>query len=490
MKWPSLRFVLVLLVCLVGVAPAQPSLGGELAEEIEDPLQELIDRPHRGDLDSLIQRRLIRVAVTYSKTHFFLDKGRQYGLTSELLAAFEKDLRKRYQKATGKSPLSIVALPMARDELLPALVEGRADLAIANLTMTPDRLAVVDFSEPTLKSVRELIVTHRDHPELRNLENLAGRQIMVRRSSSYFTHLMALNERLRDAGLAPVEILEADEHLETEDLLEMVNAGLIEVTVADQHLAGLWRQIFPEIRVHEDLVLNESGNIGIALRKQSPKLKAEVNRFLKSHRPGTTFGNVLRKRYLESPHWARRALGADERQRFTQVADLFKRYAGQYEFDYLMVLAQGYQESGLDHSRKSPVGAIGIMQVMPETGKSLQVGDIRQVDANVHAGTKYLRQIIDQYFDDPAIDTTNRMLFAFASYNAGPTRIKKLRQRAEKKGLNPNLWFGHVEHAVAHAVGQETVRYVANISKYYVAYRLVQEQDARRASAARGLERR
>ena len=162
---------------------------------------------------------------------------------------------------------------------------------------------------------------------------------------------------------------------------------------------------------------------------------------------------------------------------------LFRKYGSKYNFDPLMLAAQGYQESGLNQQAKSHVGAIGIMQIMPATGKELGVGDIHQAEANVHGGIKYMRKLIDTYFDDADFDETNRTLFAFAAYNAGPGRVAKLRKEAEEEGLDPNKWFNNVELIAAKRVGQETVGYVRNIYKYYAAYKLQLETlEARRAA--------
>jgi membrane-bound lytic murein transglycosylase MltF len=145
--------------------------------------------------------------------------------------------------------------------------------------------------------------------------------------------------------------------------------------------------------------------------------------------------------------------------------------------------AQGYQESGLDHGRRSHVGAIGVMQVMPATGKEMKVGDIRQVEPNIHAGVKYVRYMMDHYYADEPMDALNKGLFAFASYNAGPARIRQLREKAAKRGLDPNKWFNNVEIIAAESIGRETVQYVSNIYKYYLAYQMVVEQVEQREAA-------
>ena len=152
-------------------------------------------------------------------------------------------------------------------------------------------------------------------------------------------------------------------------------------------------------------------------------------------------------------------------------------------FDTLMLVAQGYQESGLDQRIVSRAGAVGLMQLMPNTGHTLGVGDIYKADPNVHAGAKYMAQLMDVYFKDVPFDEQNRNLFAFAAYDMGPGAIQLLRREAQAENLDPNLWFNNVERVAAARVGQEPVRYVRNIYKYYVAYKLIEEADAAKKAA-------
>ncbi len=487
----------VLRACLLAAALALAACGeAPSPETVPEPepvppsplIEKLLTAELHDDLDAMLQRGIIRVAVTHSKTHYFIDKGRQYGITSETLQAFEVYLRQRFKAKLKGRALSVVLMPVPRNQLFSLLETGHADIAVANLTITESRQKRADFTIPTEQNVSEILVSGAHVTAPTSIESLSGKPVMLRKSSSFHHHLEELNTTLVSQGKAPVDIIPADEYLETEDLLEMLDAGLIEYTVADAHIVDVWAKVFANIRVHPELVIKKDRQIAWAVRKGTPQLMAEANRFLKSHRSGTKFGNVLKQRYLENPYWAKRALDQSELAKFTSMTGLFRKYAEQYQFDYLMLMAQAYQESQLDQTRRSPVGAIGIMQVMPETGKIMAVGDIHQLEPNVHAGTKYMRMLIDTYFSDPAIDDINRVLFAFAAYNGGPTRIQKMRRRTAKAGLNPNVWFGNVEHTVARNVGQETVRYVANISKYYVAYRLarqqVKEKEARKTSLA------
>jgi membrane-bound lytic murein transglycosylase MltF len=423
----------------------------------------------------MLARGKIRVAVTYSKTHYFVDKGRQRGFAYDNLAEFEKFLRRRHGRRHGV-PISIVFMPVPRDELFTRLRDGRADLAVANLTITPERQALADFTTPLFSGSREVLVTSSDAPALASPDALSGQEVVVRGSSSFREHLDALNARLSAAGKAPVRVILADEHLETEDLLEMVNAGLIGATVADEYIADLWKGVFTGLQIQRQAPIAEGTSIAWAVRKGAPHLLAEANAFLATHRAGTSFGNELRTRYLKDPRWARRAMDQREVKKFDDLVGLFQRYGDRYGFDHLLLLAQAYQESGLDQRCRSAAGAIGVMQVLPTTGALMHVGDIRDLNANVHAGAKYLRTLVEDYFSDPAIGDLDRMLFAFAAYNAGPNRVQALRRKAAARGLDPNVWFGNVEAMASQVMGLETVHYVSNISKYYLAYRMVENR--------------
>ncbi len=373
--------------------------------------------------------------------------------------------------------------------MIPALIAGRGDVAAANLTITEALKTQVDFSTPLLTGVRELVVTGPNSPTLKTSDDLAGLEFHVRKSSSYWQHLEDLNARLVAAGRKPVKLVAASENLEDEDLLEMLNAGLLPAVVVDSHMATVWAEVFPKIVVHQDVFVHEGGDIAWAFRKDSPQLNAALDDFIKTHGSGTVFGNTLLKRYLQNAKYVKDATNAVELKKFEQTVEIFRKYGNEYDLDYLLMMAQGYQESRLDQNAKSQVGAIGVMQVMPATGKDLKVGDITQLEPNIHAGVKFVRFMIDTYFANEPMDRLNKGLFAFAAYNAGPARVQSLRAEAKKRGLDPNRWFRNVELVAAEKVGQETVTYVANIYKYYVAYTLLTEAEAEKRRAREALEK-
>ncbi|MBW2412133.1 MAG: lytic transglycosylase F, partial [Deltaproteobacteria bacterium] len=389
-------------------AESNPGLGKAL----------LNPEPRIGDFDKMAEKRQIRVLVTYSKTFYFLDRGKQRGITYDLLEEFEKYVNKKIKANTLK--INVVYIPVRRDELIPGLVKGRGDIAVANLTITSQRQKHVDFSDPLMTGVRELLVTGPAAPSVTSLDDLAGREIHVRKSSSYYESLVELNTSFKKKGRKPVKLILADDLLEDEDLLEMVNAGLIPMIIMDSHKAQFWTQIFDKIKVHSEISVRTGGEIAWAFRKNSPKLKTVINKFVAGHKEGTLIGNMLFKRYLKSTKYVKNSISKQELKKFRAMVKLFKKYANRYEFDYLMIAAQAYQESGLDHSKKSPAGAIGVMQLLPATAAdpNVNIADIEKLENNIHAGTKYLRFIINQYYKDEPMDNVNKMLLAFASYNA------------------------------------------------------------------------
>jgi membrane-bound lytic murein transglycosylase MltF len=317
------------------------------------------------------------------------------------------------------------------------------------------------------------------------VQELSGKTIHVRESSSYYSSLRTLSDQLVADGKPAIDIQPISESLEDEDLLEMVAAGLLPWAVIDDHKAQIFEGVFEKLTLRPDLVLREGSQLAWAFRPDSPQFTAALNAHMENYKEGSLHGNMLINRYLRDFKWVENALEAENYGRFKETVDIFKKYGEQYGMDYLLVAAQGYQESRLDHSAKSHAGAVGIMQLLPTTAADPNVGipDISTMDANIHAGVKYVNFLRSRYFNDPAIDNVNQTLLAMASYNAGPARIASLRKKAAEQGLDPNRWFGNVEVVVAKEVGREPVQYVANIYKYYISYRMAITQIEAREAA-------
>jgi membrane-bound lytic murein transglycosylase MltF len=450
-------------------------------DALPEPLRLAMDKPFTDDFDAMVKRRAIRVGVTFNRTHYFIDRGQERGVTYESLKLFENDLNADLK--TGNLKVHVIIVPTSRDQLYPALARGKVDMVAAMVTVRPELEKLAAFSEPTRTNVSEVVVTGPGAPPIATVDDLSGQEVFVRKGSVYEESLITLNEQLKARGKPPVVFVEAPAVLEDDDVLEMVNAGLAPITIVDDYLAEFWSKVFTSITVHKDVTVRSGGNLAVAFRKENPKLREVVNTWIRKHGTGDGFRNTIERRYLDNVKYAKNAASDAERKKFQAVVELFKKYGAQYNVDYLMMAAQGYQESTLDQDVRSPVGAIGVMQVMPPTGKELNVGDITRTDANIHAGVKYMRFMMDQYYKDDPMDPLNKGLMTFASYNAGPGRIRQLRRETEKRGLDPNVWFGNVERIASERIGRETVTYVSNIYKYYITYRLLAEQRDRRDAA-------
>ena len=471
------------VMCLVTL----PMLGAAVSVRADDQAaaspasmaQSIQTQPWTGDLDGMAERRRIRILTPYSRTGYFIDRGQPRGVVAEAAAKLEEVIN-LHLKTTRTNHVFVIVRPTSREDLQNALIEGRGDIVAAGITVTPERQKVADFTVPLAQGVKQILVTGPGAAVVNSLDDLSGKYVVVRDKSIFHESVLAANDALKSRGKAPIGIRTVPTALEDEDILEMVSAGLITATVVDDFAAKFWAQVVPNLKLHENIVLRDGGDIAWVVRKNSPKLLAALNPFVEKHRVGTTFGNVVVQRYLKSTKVVRAATSAAELTKFEALRETFEKYGDRYGVDYVLMMAQGYQESRLDQSVKSHVGAIGVMQVMPATGKELGVGNIQQTESNVHAGVKYMRFMIDRYYEKEPMTMLDKMLFAFASYNAGPARIRQLRAEAGTRGLNPNVWLNNVEHLASEKIGRETVQYVSNIYKYYIAYRLALEEAERR----------
>lgn len=443
-----------------------------------------------GDFDGMLERRTVRILVPFSRTSFFLDKGVALGFTAELGQEFENWLNKRY----GKKPyrIHVAFIPTHRDRLFAELREGRGDIAAGNITITAEREAIVDFADPWASGIKEVLVTGPAAPDIQGIDDLAAAGVMVRPSSSYFSHLQTLNEARKKAGRPVIGVEPADENLQDEDLLEMVSGGLLPWVIVDRHKAKAWAGILKGLKIRDDVTINDGGEIAWAVRKNSPLLTKELNEFVAGHKIGTEFGNDLRFRYVSNAKTIKNAIADAEARKLQGLVTAFTQYGGQFAIEPMLLAAQGYQESGFDQKMKSGAGAVGVMQIKPSTAREKQIAIndvVSRAEDNIHAGAKYLRFLADTYITEAGVVPREQVLMALAAYNAGPGNLKRFRDYATKHGLDPNRWFGNVEHGAAAIIGQETVGYIGNIYKYYIVYSARQnaaQQETKKSDATSG----
>ena len=440
--------------------------------------------PQFGDLDTMVERRAIRVLTVYGPGRYFLKDGPR-GTVQEYADKLQKVVNEAFK--TGLLTVQVPVIPVARDQLFPALQAGYGDIVMAGTTVTDNRQVGVDFTNPVSKPLKEVLITGPSAPRLGSLADLSDQTVYLRLSSSYAESVRKLSQTLVEQGEAPIRIEAVDESLEDEDLIEMVDTGLLPWAVVDDYKPQMWREVFTRVTVRDDLVLREGARLAWAIRPDSPQLKTFLDTFLKENREGTLFGNIIRNRYIRDFNWTENAMGATELSRYHKLSALFRKYGTDYGMDPTLLAAQGFQESRLDQSVRSPVGAIGVMQLLPSTAKDKNVAipNIDELEPNIEAGAKYMAFLKERYFSGPELDELNGSLLALASYNAGPGRIRRLRREAAERGYDHNLWFDNVEVIVAEQVGRETVQYVSNIFKYYLTYRWINTADAERAAARR-----
>jgi len=427
---------------------------------------------HTDDLDAMVKRRNIRALVLINPIGFFYDNGQPMGIMYDALIALQTYVNQKFK--TGALPIQVSFIPVRPDQVEAALTQGVGDFVAYSLVVTPGRQQQVAFTVPLETNAQQVLVSGPDFGTVTSLDNLGGKEIYANPLTVPYQALQEVNDRLKQAGKPLIVIKPADKYLLEDDLIQMVDAGLLPATVAEVARAKLWAQVLHHLTVHSDLVLASGGQTAWALRKNNPQLKQLLDEFITPRALGSSFGNTLVRRYLESTRWVVNSTSPQEIKKFEALSGLFEKYASQYDFDYLMMMAQGYQESTLEQSMRGPGGAVGIMQVMPRDAAAdpINIPDVWTTEGNIHAGIKMLRAIEDKYLNDPKLDPLNKTLLAFASYNAGPNRVAWLREQAPKQGLDPNVWFGNMELLVARDIGQVTVTYVGNVYKYYIAYKL------------------
>lgn len=425
-----------------------------------------------GDLKQIRQRRILRVLISYNRTHFFgAAKGEgELGFEHDLIKAYEAYLNRGPKQERYQTHVVFLAHPF--ESLISELNAGHGDLIAAGLKITPETQALVSYTQPYLENINVILVSNKNQPTITRLEELSGKQIMVVSNSSHIIHLERFNQGLGQLGLEPMEIIQADPALESEDLLEMLDTGLIELTVADHHIAQVYQQTLNNLRVQNEMIFYHNGQIAWATNPNLPELNASLNEFIKHYaRPGQTLHNTLYSKYFKNPFWIEKPINLSPLTQVECLQHYLQLYGTFYEFDWLLLAGLAYYESRFDMNAKSPAGAEGIMQILPTTAKSwaVNIEETHTLEGNIHAGVKYLAYLRDTFFSDPAYSPEDRVNFALAAYNAGPARIQSLQRKAEAQGLNRYKWFYHVEVLARKSIGNSTVNYVTQIQKTKIA---------------------
>ena len=421
-----------------GTAPAKASIlliDDAVAAGLVKPGQ-----PWTTDFSWSGSRHVGRVLVPFSRIYYWVDRTEQAGVAYEFMRAFGAELYAQTPWWSGTP--TIVMIPTRHERLMADLASGAGDIAYGGITVTTMRGEQVAFSQPTNTGIRDIIVTGPTAKAIATMDDLSGLSIVLRHSSGEFAALELLNQRLVQASRAPARIILADDLLEDEDLLQMVDAGIFPATVVKDYVAMMLAQVYERLKVRTDLVVQDHVTTAIAIRKSAPLLQSLVDAFVVGHGAvSTNYGDALLAKHFGTAERLRNPTSDEELQKFREASTRLRQYGATYDLDWLLVSARAYEDTRLN-----------------------ALTDVQET-------VKEMRSIIDQYYRNEPMDMLNKALFSLAAHDAGPTVIADLRARTKAAGLDPNLWFYNVEVIAAHRLGRKTVDYVGNIYKYYVAYK-------------------
>ncbi len=422
-----------------------------------------------GDLDVMKEKGAIRVLVPVSNPFFLVDGFHKYGLTVDRMKEFEQFVNKEMK--TGVF-LRIILIPVSRSVMFDRLLNGYGDLLAANLTITPERQQLVDFADPVAKDINEIVVAATDAPALSSLEDLSGKVVSVRKQSSYYEHLLQVNDTFREKGLPPISVDFISDDLDDGIVLAMIDEGLLEYTVMDQWKPGFWKEKYPACVSYPDIQVSTNGQIAWAIRKESPLLKDLLNRFVTFVQENVSVDTVKLHELVDKDLLKFTNLNPELWAKFRNNYPLFQEMGEKYNVDAKWLAALAYGSSEFNQEKIGRNGELGMMQLAPFIARlpEIDIVDINLLRNNVEAAAKYLRYLLDSYFNGPEMTERDRYLFAVAAYHIGPEKIKTYRWISEQSGHDANKWLNEVVVEVSRRMGRETARFVSVVGGAVIAY--------------------
>ncbi|SDS44583.1 MltF family protein [Pseudomonas oryzae] len=454
-RWLRALAVLVLLPGLLGLLPlpaqarlAGPPEGWSAAESVRD-------------LAAIRASGQLRVLVNQSRHSSGMVRGEAIGVEYHRLRAFEQYLNRT---ARDGREVRLRLIPLPKEQLLPALLRGEGDLVAPGELLPVRRGMAVRASAPIQHDVPLVVVARQGNRRYQRLEQLAGRSLALPAGSAAREALQRLNAGLKTPIVADWQ----DPTLAVEDVLEMVQAGILPMTAVELPIAERWAKVMPKLRIDRHLVLAQKDDLSWYVHRAAPSLRAGIDLFLREYRPPADQDQVLQRVYRRL-YKVRQPLGPTERQRLERVRPTLMRHARAQSLDWLLLAALAFKESTLNPNARGAGGARGLLQVTPAAARSVGVGNAASLDGNVQAGAKYLAMIRRRYFASSQLNERERMAFVLAAYNMGPQRVQSLRAEARRRGLDPNRWFFQVERLAAERIGMGVVSYVSSVNKYHLA---------------------
>ncbi len=433
------------------------------------------------DFEELVKTGVIRILVVYDGVNYYFVDGHEDGFAVAMGKQLKKYINETHIK-NDSNKIDIQYIPVRTDQIFKLLEKGVGDIAASFIIPTQRLKNEVAFTDPFMQELSELVVTKKGSYKIKSIKDLSGISVYIRKSSKAYETIKALNIAFRTMNWAPVNIVLVQETMQDAELIQRISNGEIPATIISSAQAKLWEHIFTNIKFHTEFPVSSHNTMNWAIRNYNYHLLNIVNQFIALYNQDTKSGKKIVGTYFRplanstSTHSKKQSLSTmgmkfDEFQKFKTV---FKKYGEEYDLDWRLLMSQAYQESTFNPNAKSPKGPIGLFQVSPTMAQNFlvnSVDELKTIDGNAKAATKYLKYIVDNYLKGSYyLDNQNKMAFALASYNAGPGRIKYYRTLAERQGLDPNVWFNNVEKIVAEKGLSETVNYVSSILKRYRAF--------------------
>ncbi|CAA6827382.1 MAG: Transglycosylase, Slt family [uncultured Thiotrichaceae bacterium] len=435
-----------------------------------------------GDLDEIKKRGVLRVLLKNNSSSYFFWKGQLMG--------FEYEMAKAYAKSLGVK-LAVVVAP-ENTKMLEWLREGKADLAAGFLHPSLDwKEQFITASDPYHEAKNHLVV-HKNNKKIESMNDLAKTTIVVHKSSLYWKVLLELKASGVDLNLQV-----APESLEIEEVLEKVAKGEYQSTLVAEHLLNI--ELGAGVDIRSAFALDKVYKNALAVRMENTELLLSLNNYINEKKDGKLYGRLYKKYFDNSQSISKfqkdRLKSIDGKKTLSAYDKYVKIYSKRYGFDWRLITAQMYSESRFRPNARSSAGAIGLMQVMTNTGKQLRLRKLTDPETNIHAGIKYMHWLSGKF--EPELPIEDRMWFTLASYNAGLGHVLDARRLASKQGLNKNRWFGNVEKAMlllskrnyysraryGYVRGREPVGYVKKIKRLYENYLNVSHSIAKKSEA-------
>ncbi len=419
----------------------------------------------RRDWKQIKNSGVLRVITGNNPASYFLWRGELMGFDYELMKAFADKHKLRISMVVRDGP----------EQMHEALEKGYGDVIAAAMTQTPTRQKRGWVFSRRYLTITEQFVGRADMAPMADLSELTGKTVVVNPEHSYFDTLQALQKSAAKFTLVPLE------HASSEMLMAMVADGDFDLTLVDSHLAAMETTFRDDLKVVHDLA--EEKQIGWVVRADQPDLLANLNTYIRKAYRGLHY-NVVYQRYFSEP----KSISRYREQRIepgkalSPYDELVREHADRKDLDWRLLVAQMYQESRFDPKARSYAGAVGLMQMLPRTGKQFGYSDVRPPHKNVAASVDFIEWLGERFPDDLPIE--ERLYFTLAAYNAGHAHVQDARRLARQLGKDPDRWFGHVEKAMlllsqpryarqarfGYVRGSEPVNYVREIRERYVGY--------------------